>query len=299
MNHSKNAAHIFSILKALLVTFLWSTSFIIIKWGLTEIPPLSYAGLRYMLAFLCFLPFVARGKYSSELKRLTKNDYKNLALLGLVFYAFTQGAQFVGLWLLPSVTVSLMLNFTPLIVAAAGYFMLNEKPSLRQGFGILVFIAGIIVYFTPFNSKASNVLGLLVMAFGVIANSLSAVLGRKINRGQNISPLTVTFVSMGIGALTLMIAGFILNGIPEISLKSLLYLIWLASVNTALAFTIWNSTLRELSAVESSVINSAMLIQIAFLAWLFLGESITFQKGIGMFIAFTGTILVQIRKNKA
>lgn len=45
-------------------------------------------------------------------------------------------------------------------------------------------------------------------------------------------------------------------------------------MNTAFAFTSWNATLRRLSAMESSVVNTTMLIQIAVLAWVFLGESL-------------------------
>ena len=40
--------------------------------------------------------------------------------------------------------------------------------------------------------------------------------------------------------------------------------------------TIWNYTLRTLTAMESSIINGTMLIQIAVLAWIFLGEDISF-----------------------
>ncbi|MBU2447314.1 MAG: EamA family transporter, partial [Bacteroidetes bacterium] len=55
---SKHFPNIIAVLQALLVTFLWSTSFIIIKWGLAEIPPITFAGYRYFLAFIIFAPFV-------------------------------------------------------------------------------------------------------------------------------------------------------------------------------------------------------------------------------------------------
>ncbi|NOX18559.1 MAG: EamA family transporter [Chlorobi bacterium] len=63
------------------------------------------------------MPFVAKRKYVNEIKRLKTTQWKKLIFLGFVFYTFTQGAQFLGLSLLPSVTVSLTLNFTPLFVA--------------------------------------------------------------------------------------------------------------------------------------------------------------------------------------
>jgi len=77
-----------------------------------------------------------------------------------------------------------------------------------------------------------------------------------------------------------------------------MFVTWLAVINTAFAFTLWNLTLRSLTAMESSIINGTMLIQIAILAWIFLGESISTQEGIGMIIAAIGAIIVQFQKNR-
>jgi drug/metabolite transporter (DMT)-like permease len=278
------------------VTFLWSSSFVVIKWGLVEIPPITFAGLRYVIAFLCFIPFVLKKKYILEIKQLKLFQWKKLIILGIIFYTFTQGTQFLGLSLLPSVTVSLMLNFTPLLVAILAIFILNENPTYLQWIGIILFIVGIITYFFPVSLIGNQALGLLIMSIGVIANSISAILGRNINRDKKISPLVITFISMGVGAILLLVIGLILDGFPVISLKNWLFILWLAVINTAFAFTLWNLTLRSLSAMESSIINGTMLIQIAILAWVFLGESITIQEGIGMSIAAIGAVFVQIKR---
>jgi len=290
-------SRIISILQALLVTFLWSTSYIIIKWGLIEIPPITYAGLRYIIAFLCFIPFIAKRKYITEIKQLKTAQWKKLILLGFVFYAVTQGAQFLGLSLLPSVTVSLMLNFTPLIVAIMGIFLINEKPSVLQWIGSVTFIIGIVIYFFPVSLSSSQSIGLAIMLIGVLANAGSAIIGRDINRNKDISPLVVTFISMGVGAIILLTIGSAMDGLPKASFNTWLFIIWLAVVNTAYAFTLWNLTLRTLTAMESSIINGTMLIQIAILAWYFLDESISYKEGIGMAIAGIGAVLVQIKKS--
>jgi drug/metabolite transporter (DMT)-like permease len=291
----KNHSHLKAISLALLVTFLWSTSFVIIKLGLAEIPPLTFAGLRYSIAFICLLPFVFTQINKSVIKNLKKSDWIKLILLGILFYAFTQGTQFIGLSLLPAVTVSLWLNFTPLIVAVMAIFLINEYPTFLQWIGVFLFVFGILAYFYPVALSENQELGLIVMTIGVLANSASAVLGRSINREAKINAVVVTIVSMGIGSIILLIAGIAIQGLPSISLQNVLYLLWLAVINTALAFTIWNFTLRTLSAMESSIINGTMLIQIAILAWIFLGEGITLQEGIGMLIAACGAILVQLK----
>lgn len=289
--------HLLAVLQALLVTFLWSTSFIIIKWGLSEIPPITFAGLRYILAFLCFIPFIFKKKYADEIRNLTTNQWKKLILLGFVFYTFTQGTQFLGLSLLPAVSVSLILNFTPLIVVIMGLTLLDEKPNIMQWSGAILFIIGIIFYFCPISFSGNQGVGLAVMSVGVLANSGSSILGRDINRKKDISPVVVTFVSMGIGAILLLIIGVTIKGLPSISPKNWLFLVWLAVINTAFAFTLWNYTLRTLAAIESSIINGTMLIQIAILAWYFIDEKITLQEGIGMVMAAIGVVLVQIKRN--
>ena len=288
--------HLKAILLALLVTFLWSTSFILIKWGLAEIPPLTYAGLRYVLAFICLIPLAFTNKNKQAITNLESKDWVKLLLLGILFICFTQGTMFMGLKLLPSVTVSLWLNFTPLVVAVMAIFLLKEYPAVLQWIGAILFVVGILTYFYPVKLSDNQSLGLIVMTIGVLANSGSAVLGRDVNRSGRINPFVVTLISMGFGAVMLLIIGISVQGLPSISTQNIIYLLWLAVVNTAVAFVIWNYTLRTLTAIESSIINGTMLIQIAVLAWIFLGEGISFQEIIGMTIAAIGAVLVQLKR---
>jgi drug/metabolite transporter (DMT)-like permease len=291
----KLSDQITAILLALFVTFLWSTSFVIIKLGLKEIPPLVFAGLRYFIAFVILMPFLFTKKNKAIVKTLNRKDWINLTLLGILFYTFTQGTQFIGLSLLPAVTVSLWLNFTPLIVAVLAIFLIKEIPTVLQIFGVVLFITGILTYFYPVNLSSNQSAGLIVMTVGVFANAASAVLGRSVNRKSHLTPIVITVISMGIGSIILLSAGITIQGFPTVNLENILYLLWLAVLNTALAMTIWNFTLRTLTAMESSIINGTMLIQIAVLAWIFLGEDISFKEIIGMLIASSGAVLVQLK----
>ncbi len=288
--------HFRAAFQALLVTFLWSTSWVLIKIGLEDIPALTFAGLRYSLAFLCLLPFALRPAHLKPLRRLSGRRWVRLVVLGLLFYAVTQGAQFVGLDYLPSVTVSLLLNFTTIVVALASIPLLAERPTPLQWCGILINVAGVAIYFYPVSIPAGQVVGLIVVAAGVLANAGSSILGRRVNREGDVSPLTVTIVSMGVGAVVLLVSGILIQGFPRLSLTNWAIIGWLAVVNTALAFTLWNHTLRALSATESSIINSTMLVQIAVLAWLFLGERLAWQEIIGMALAGIGVLIVQLRR---
>jgi len=104
---------------------------------------------------------------------------------------------------------------------------------------------------------------------------------------------------MGIGATLLLGAGMLTQGFGRLDLTQWLIIAWLAVVNTALAFTQWNLSLQTLTAVESSILNSTMLPQIAILAWLFLDEPLTGRQILGIVLVAVGTLMVQIWRNSS
>jgi drug/metabolite transporter (DMT)-like permease len=270
---------------------------VLIKFGLQDIPPLTFAGLRYFLAFLTLLPFYLWSNQRSEIRYLAKKDWSILVALGLMFYTITQGSQFLGLVYLPAITFSLLLNGTALVVAILGIFLLREIPTWLQWTGMLIFLAGAAFFFYPFEFPSGVALGYFVAAIHILATSLSSIMGRSVNRQKRISPLTVTIVSMGVGSIAMLAIGLLVEDPPMLDRNAWLIIGWLAIVNTAFTFTLWNHTLRTLTATESSVINNTMLIQISILAWLFLGETLTWLQIAGLAIATFGALLVQIKRN--
>jgi drug/metabolite transporter (DMT)-like permease len=285
-------------LEALSVTFLWSTSWILIKVGLEEIPALTFAGLRYTLACLFLLPFAWRAGRLRHLRELPMAGWLRLAVLGLLLYTVTQGAQFMSLAFLPAMTTSLLLSFTTILVALLGIVLLGERPTGLQWTGTGLYLVGVLAFFYPLSLPSGQQIGLLIAIGGTVANALSSILGRHVNRGGELDAMTVTVGSMGIGGTVLLAVGARVQGMPRLSPISWLLVFWLAAVNSALAFTLWNKTLQHLSAMESSIINNTMLFQITLLAWLFLGEELTWQKAGGMVLAAAGTLAVQLRERR-
>lgn len=291
-----SSPHARAVLAALGVTFLWSTSWVLIKIGLRDIPPLAFAGLRYGLASVCLIAIV--GFRQRPLPRLSKRAWAELAGLGFLFYAVTQGAQFVALSRLPAATLNLILGLSPLTVALLGIRLLGERPTRGQWLGIVIALVGAGTYFYPLQLAPAQAAGLGVGALGLLANALSSILGRHVNRRGDLSPLMVTMISMAIGALLLLGIGIPVQGLPSLSLAHWAIVGWLAVVNTAVAFTLWNYSLRKLRASESSVINNTMLIQIPILAWIALGEGLTAQEIAGLALAGLGTLVVQLRPRR-
>lgn len=287
-----------AILQAIFVTVLWASSWILIKFGLrSDLPPVTFAGLRYSMAWLCLLPFVFfQRERLSEFRRLSRKDWSGLVILGLVYYTLTQGSQFLSLAYLPAAMVSLLLNLTPVAVGFAAILFLNERPTILQWFGIGLATLGVGLFFLPVALPQAQVTGMIIALIGVLTNAGSSLLGREINRSGRLSPLLITFISMGIGSVLLLAAGAATQGFGSMSWQEWGIIAWLAVINTAFAFTLWNHTLRTLSAVESSVINSLMMPQIAILAYVFLDEALTTKEIWGLVLVGLGVLVVQLKR---
>ena len=288
-----------AILQAVFVTFLWSTSWVLIKFGLhADLPPITFAGLRYMFAFACLAPLVFfNPQQRRRLVSLSRSNWWRLGILGLLYYTLTQGALFVSLAYLPAATLNLVLNLTSVVIGMAGALFLNERPSYLQWSGVALSAAGTGIYFLPVAIPQSQVIGLIAAIVCMLANALAVLLGREINRSGQFSPWIVTFVSMGVGSVLMLFIGLLTQGLGTLTWQDWAIIAWLAIVNTALAFTLWNHTLRTLTAVESSLINNLMMPQIAILAFLFLGETLTGKEVLGLILVGVGVLVVQLRQH--
>ncbi len=266
----------------------------LIRWGLDDesLAPLTFAALRYALAAAVLLAWVAgRKPLRAAVMTMDRAAVVQLAVLGLVFYAITQGAAFVAIDNQPAATTSLVLSWTPLLVALIGGWAIAEVPTRRQIVGAVLVIVGAWAFFA--GGLGATLVGMIAAVVGLLANAGGALVGRTVNRQRGLSPVVVTAVSMGVGALVLLVVGAAAEGLPSVSGRAWLIIGWLAVVNTALAFTLWNLSLQRLSALESAAINNTMLIQIAVLAWVFLDEPLGPGELVGIALVSIGILLSQ------
>jgi drug/metabolite transporter (DMT)-like permease len=292
-----------AILVALFVTVLWATSWVLIKIGLKDIPPILFVGIRYFLAFLCLLPIFIKQTRSNKNTSLNFSLVSRLMLLGLLLYAITQGTNYIGLDRLPAITTSLILSFISIFTALFGIVFLREKPASIQWVGLVLSLLGTYAYFSTNDFRTNDWIGVLIVFGGVLAAAFAAIIGRDVNQNSGLHPIQITTISMGTGGIILLIVGLIFEKLPAFSWQHILIILWLAIINTALAFTLWNWTMKHISAVESTVINSAMQVEIPILAVLFLSETLNGQQIFGLALNIIGILIVQtgktwFRKNK-
>lgn len=283
------------VLQAFFVTFLWSTSWILIKLTITNISPLYFAGLRYLIGFIVLAIVVLIQK---KVEKLSLHSFLWISVYGVIMITLTQGSQFIALSILPTIMVSLALNATPIVVAIVGYFLLKERLVGYQKVGVLLYSVGVLMYFYPFQKINDIAIGLLVACLAIVFNASATLLGRKINQKRLTNSTFLTMISMGVGSVLLLMIASQVETFPTLDGLNVLTLLWLGVVNTALAFTLWNHALEKITATSASLINSTMLVQIALLSWMFLSEALNLRQIIAVLIVFGGVMMVQVFKKQ-
>lgn len=276
-------------LLAVFVTVLWASSWVLIRLGLDsgDFDPIGFAGLRYGVAAIVVWATLGRDR-RRHIRELAPKRIGELVILGVVFYAVTQGSQFVAIAHQPAATTSLILAFTPLLTAITAALALGERITPTQIAGMLGVAGGAALYFT--GSLGATFTGMVAAVVCLGANTASSVLGRRVNRRDGADPRIVTAVSMSVGAGVLLVVGAVVEGIRLPTAGGIAIVMWLAVVNTAWAFVLWNRSLIHLPAATSAVINNLMLVEIAVLAWLFLDERPSVGQVVAIAIVTAGVV---------
>lgn len=281
---------------AVLVTVLWSSSYVLIKWGLADIPPLYFATLRYALAFLVLLGVEATlGRRGAKGSPLGRKQGALLVVAGVGGYTVAQGLQFVGLYYLPAVTTSLLLNFNPFFVLALGIGVLGEGATLAQLGGLGLALAGAWAFFSEKVAWGGQWYGILIVVASGVGWAVYLVSVRLLGRSGHFGSLRLTTLTMGVGVAGMVVLTLLSGQYAALTSNGVVIIVWLATANTALAFFLWNWALKAIPAYELTVLQNVMLVEIALFAFVFLQETITPVMILGMGLVLGGVFVVQAK----
>jgi len=280
-----------ALLEALLVSIVWASSFIFVKMALTELGPLTIGGLRYFLGFSCLLPFLRRRSF-----QLNRAQWLQMALLGFSAYTLANGALFWALRYLPATTGSFMMSLITVTVLFGGIIWLREIPTRTQALGIFIVLAGMLLFFSP-GLKPGEPLGLAIFALALFGFTLFGLLSRRVVLARYVDTLTLTAFPLAIGGGLLLAFAVPIEGMPSASLRTWGLILFLAAINTALGYMLYNHALQALQAFELNVLLGLSPIWTALLGWILLKEILAIPQWIGMLVVLVGVMLVQGRNH--
>ena len=242
----------------LLITLalLWGPSFLVIKIGLREIPPLTLAAGRVVIAALLLYVFMRmRGNRFPR----TFDFWKRFTIMGLLANAIPFSFLMIGETLASSALAAIFNGFTPVATAIIAHFSIaEERLSGRTLIGVVLGFGGIVFLFIPTlgeGIEGNNLLaGLLCFAGMAISYGFSMVYSRVALRGypQFVGPAAqLLAAAMPLLPFALSIERERLS-VPGI--EGLGALLWLAVIATAIAYVVYYRMLEIAGATFLSLV---------------------------------------------
>lgn len=279
-----------------LASSIWGGTFVVSKYILNYIPPLTLITLRYILAVLAlfiFIKFISKEK----LKKITKKDGFLFLLIGFIGYFLSISLQFLGTKLTDAHTGSVLTASTPAFTIIFAKLILKEKITLKKFISLLIASLGVLVVIGYGGSKGFNFLGDLALIGAANTWALLSVLVKIASK--NNSSLIVTAYAIFIGLIfTIPFTVFELKSTPVtyINLNIILGLIYIGVISTAIAFFLWNKGLEMVDTGIGSLFFFFQPLVGSFLGWFLLNEKLGMNFFIGGVLILSSVFVVSYEK---
>ena len=267
---------------------LWSSAFITTKPIIDNSDPFSALAFRFALVALGFFLFsiYSKKKIIVDRKYFFESFFSGVLFhgvyLGGVFFSISKG--------MPTGIAALIVTLQPILTNALSGPILNEKVSIKQWIGVLLGFSGAIMVLGFDIGTEIPTTGLVATVIALIAITTSTIWQKKLS---NNLPLSVSNMNQALGGFIFHIIIIILFAEPYIDfsktfLIAMSHQIFLVSFG---AFTILMFLIKRNSASKTVSIFFLIPPTSAFMAWLFLNESLSNLDLLGFLIATIGVYI--------
>ena len=287
----------YALLKAMPAVFvlIWSTGFIVAKYGLPYAPPLSFLAIRYVLSLLCFLIWIAIARVAWPSSRV---QWLHLSVTGILIHAGYLG----GVWSaikggMGSGLTALILGLQPVLtavwVARMGDSSHSEsRVSARQWLGLALGLAGLLLVVSRKLGVGSEVTSytMVCAVFALLSITAGTLYQKRFIKAADVR--SANAIQLG-AALLVTLPLTWLEAEPVLWTGELLgALAW-----SVLVLTVGGSSLLYLLTQRGAATAVTSLLYLvppmtALMAWLLFGESITVVTVAGTALTAVGVWMV-------
>ena len=272
---------------------VWSSTWLVIKIGLRDLPPVSYAGIRFLLAIVVLLA-VSVGRV--RLLPQQASDYAVLAFTGVLMFAVNYGLLFWGELHVSSGLAAVLQATIPIFGMVFAHLMLPDEPlRLQRLAGALLALGGVTIIcerLLGFNGWMAFWGGLGIV-FGAAGAAFSNVLLKA--RGMQLAPAMIAGWQMIFGAVPLLVTGFIEEGNPlrfHWSGLSIFCLLYLAVIGSALTFLLLYWLLPRMTVANLQAISLVTPPGAVALGWAIGGEKFSLWSLLGACFVLAGVRMI-------
>jgi len=276
---------------------VWGSTWLAIKVGLRDLPPLRFAGLRMALACLLLLPFALRG----EGERPTRRQALLIAWSGFLQIGLTYALVFTATQWIESGLAALLFSSFPIWVGLFAHFQLENEPLTRRAILASVLgLSGVAAIEAPAIARIASadaralLLGGGLMLGAAIASAYANVLNKR--RFPNVMPSLNVWGQTLVGSAFLMVLAGLLEGdkVARWTPTAVASLLYLALFGTALTFV---GLFWLIPKVPVSVIGTIPLVDTLLAVGLgaaVLGERLSIRVLAGGVLILAGVLLASL-----
>lgn len=265
-----------------------------------ELPVFLFSELRFFIALLFLIPIVLGD--SKKITPLSKNSLFFLFLQA--FFGVFLFSIFIlyGVRFTTATSAGIITSTVPAAIALLSFFILGEKPSVRQVFSVGLAVLGIsVISFQGVSTeKEGALLGNLLIIGAVVSEALFTIYAKKLS--GVLSPLQMA-VGVNIMGLFLFLP-FAINEALDYSFNSISISMWFLIVYysvtaSVLSFILWYRGVKKVAASIAGLYTGFMPIAATLVSLIFLKENFGLSQLSGMVCVLCAIYLGTKKFNRA
>jgi drug/metabolite transporter (DMT)-like permease len=272
---------------------VWSSTWLVIKIGLRDLPPISFVAIRFLIAIIVLIA-VSVGRV--RLLPMRRSDYVVLAITGILMFAVNYTLLFWAELHVSSGLAAVLQATIPIFGMIFAHWMLPDEPlRLQKLAGAIIAIGGVSVIcgrLLGFNGPLAFWGGV-----GVVIGAASAAFANVLvkARSMQLAPAMLAAWQMIFGITPLLVLGLVVDGNPERfhwTATSVFCLLYLAVIGSALTFLLLYWLLPRLTVAQLQSISLITPPGAVILGWLLGGETFPISSLLGAALVLVGVWMI-------
>lgn len=281
-----------------LAASIWGGMYVVSKYVLDFIPPLTLVWLRFIIAFVVLYGILKLAEKKQKKKvTIRKKDWLLFAWIGFIGYFISITCQFIGTKLSDAHTGSLVTSATPAFMVIFAALILKEKLTARRLLSTIIATIGVIIVIGWDIEIGSYFIGTIILVGAAITWALLSIYVKIASIQFSSLVITTYAIFFSLFFITpFMIWELQAASIGTVNTYVILGVLYLGIVSTAGAFFLWNKGLELLDASIGSLFFFFQPIVGSLLGWLLLNETLNSNFFIGGILIICSVLITTFEK---
>jgi drug/metabolite transporter (DMT)-like permease len=272
----------------------WAFSFIWFKEANKTLPPITIVFIRLLFSVILLTSYLV---ITRNFMKIRKGDLKLFIMLALFEPFFYFLGESFGLTYVSATVCSVLISTIPVFATLGAWLIFKERLKVINYAGIILSFIGVIIFILNKDGSLSyNIKGLGLLFFAVFsAVGYNLTLSRLVG---HYSPVYIVNVQNLIGA-TLFLPLFLIFDFNHfintaVTFDQFIPIIKLATFASCGAFILFAYSVRNIGITKANVFTNCIPVFTAIFSFILLGDKLTLQNIIGMFVVITGLFMSQM-----